>query len=94
MARIYESLLPRQHRSMPVFTISDFLEYTSLSRQHEFVVVAEADVCLAEAALGRQSAIIQRQRDELKHQRKLLECACIVIGALFFRIAVRGLRAS
>ena len=79
---------------MACHTISDFLEYTSLSRQHEFVVVSEADFCLAESALGRQRATIQRQRDELNFQRKLLECACVVISALFFRIAVRGLRAS
>jgi len=76
------------------YSISDFLEYTNLNVQHEFVVVAQTDFDLAEAVLSRQGLTIQRQRDEIRHQRKLLECAGIVVCALLFRIAVRGLRDS
>ena len=73
-------------------TISDFLENTSVSRQHEFVVVFRAEILLIEDALGRQSETIQHQGNEIKYQHKLLECACIVIGTLILSISVHRSR--
>ena len=63
-------------------SVSDFLEHTTASRLHEFVVVSKTDYALAKAALSRNDATI-------KLQHKLLESAGIVIGGL---LVLRGLR--